>query len=98
MTTMPTWLTEADEVVKAATDTAQRQGEIQTLGLAKNDLATHLEVLKSLTSASSLGGGGWFQGYTGAPDLFDALKSAAKNPTQSALGTLNRILGTFVPA
>lgn len=98
MTTMPTWLTEADEVVKAATDTDKLRGEIETLGITKNDLAAHLEGLKSLASASSLGGGVWFQGYTGAPELFDALKNAAKSPTQSALGTLNRTLGTFVPS
>ena len=39
----------------------------------------------------------WFSGHTGdARSLFDALKAAAKNPTQAALGTLNRTLNAFV--
>ena len=98
MTTMPSWLTRAAEAVTAATDTAKVQGEIETLSLAKGDLSAHLDTLTSLSSATNYGDGGWYSGYTGSPELFDALKTAAKNPTQATLGTLNRALNAFAPS
>lgn len=98
MTKMPSWLTDAAEAVTAATDTAKVQAQVETLSEARTNLASHLATLKVLTSAVEAGGGGWFSGYTGTPDLFDALKAATKSPTQAALGTLNRTLNTFAPS
>lgn len=95
MTTMPSWLAQADDLVAAATDAASIQAEIETLSVAKIDLATHLQTLQTLSSAGALGGGSWSTGTTGTPELFDALKTAAKNPSQSAVGHLNRALNSF---
>lgn len=96
-TTMPSWVTQAAEAVTAATDVANAQRELDTLGVAKVDLGVHLGTLRMLSTAAASAGGDWTSGYTGNPELFDALKAAAKNPSQSALGNLNRALNTFAP-
>ena len=97
MTKMPSWLTDAAEAVTAATDTAQIRAQFETLSEARANLASHLVTLRALTDVVVHGGGDWFSGYAGTPELFEALKVAAKNPTQASLGNLNRNLNAFVP-
>ncbi|GAA1546976.1 hypothetical protein [Kribbella lupini] len=98
MTTMPTWLTEAAEAVTAATDSAKVQTQLDTLTEAQRDLSVHLSKLTALSTATTAGGGAWFAGCTASPQIFDALKAAAKAPSQGTLGTLNRTLHPFVTA
>jgi hypothetical protein len=98
MTMMPSWLTDAAEAVTAATDSANVQAQVDTLTEAQRDLSVHLTKLTALTSATTAGGGGWFTGHSASPDVFDALKAAAKSPAQGTLGTLNRTLNPFASA
>lgn len=98
MTTMPSWLNDAAEAVTAATDSAKVQTQVDTLTEAQRDLRVHLTKLTALSSATTAGGGTWFAGHTAPPDVFDALKAAAKAPAQGTLGTLNRTLNPFVTA
>ncbi len=98
MTTMPSWLTDAEDAVTAASDSARMQLEVETLIEAQRNLSTPLARLTRLDSARSAGGGTWFVGHTAPPAVFDALKAAARAPSQGSLGTLSRKLNAFVPA
>jgi hypothetical protein len=98
MTTMPSWLTEAADAVTAATDSAKVQAQVDTLTEAHRDLRVHLARLSELSIATKAGGGTWFEGHNAPPAVFDALKAAAKTPSQGNLGTLNRSLNSFVTA
>ncbi|MET3962800.1 hypothetical protein ABIE44_002734 [Marmoricola sp. OAE513] len=98
MTTMPAWLTEAADAVSAATDTAKVQTQVDTLTEAQRNLGAPLAKLTALSSATTAGGGTWFEGYIASPEVFEALKAAAKEPTQGNLGTLSRVLNSYVTA
>lgn len=98
MTTMPSWLTDTADAVTAATDSAKVQAQVDTLTEAQRDLSVHLAKLTALSNATTAGGGTWFEGHTATPAVFDALKAAAKTPSQGNLGTLNRTLNSFVIA
>jgi hypothetical protein len=98
MSAMPSWVSEAAEAVTAATDSAQLQTQVDTLTEAQRDLSVHLTRLSALKSATTAGGGTWFTTHTAPPEVFEALKGAARTPVQGTLGTLNRTLSPFVAA